>query len=64
MVRACLYKKYDYKCDYDGKIIYPILILVNYNLEMSKKGVLSFSHLKRDKIKILVFQLKVIYTVE
>ena len=27
----------------DEKIVYPILILVNYNYEMSKKGVLGFS---------------------
>ena len=28
---------------YDGKIVYPILVLENYNFEMSKKGVLGFS---------------------
>ena len=27
----------------DEKIVYAILILVNYNYEMSKKGVLGFS---------------------
>ena len=28
---------------YDGKIVYPILVMENYNFEMSKKGVLGFS---------------------
>ena len=27
----------------DEKIVHPFLILVNYNYEMSKKGVLGFS---------------------
>ena len=31
------------KCHWDEKIVYLILIFVNYNYEMSKKGVLSFS---------------------
>ena len=36
---SCLLKGF---LDYE-KIVYPILILVNYNYEMSKKGVLGFS---------------------
>ena len=31
------------KCYWDEIIVYPILIWLNYNYEMSKKGVLCFS---------------------
>ena len=42
MIRNKINKLY-LKCYWDEKNIYPILILVNYNYEMSKTGVLGFS---------------------
>ena len=35
--------KHDLKCYCTEKIVYKILILVNYNYEMSKNGILGFS---------------------
>ena len=32
-----------FKYNYDDKIVFPMLILVNYSFQVSKKGVFSFS---------------------
>ena len=41
---ACLILKMILSRFLDEKIVYPILTLVNYNYEMSKKGVIGFSY--------------------
>ena len=43
----------------DEKIVYPILILVNYNYELNKKGVLCYStsNLDLEIFRFLIFDI-------
>ena len=43
LVNAIVMRACSLKWHFDEKFAYPILFLVNYNYEMSKKGVLDFS---------------------